>query len=204
MLTTSSPNLGSRMGRIYGWLNTHPRGTPQAYSADWDAVDFLIQPTVLGQPKPPLDVRRPVILDVADNSLAIANLNAQTAVQDLPATVRYGEIQYAAARFGQLSITPVRYSVLESTGIGNLPQFKQLSPEATDFLLAGGSAGDVQFIGDGLIPQANQRFTQLSGFSGIAVAPLVVTDREVVHTGAPSQITDLLAQLKQLAPELFP
>ncbi|MEO6876423.1 MAG: fibronectin type III domain-containing protein [Opitutaceae bacterium] len=204
LLTTSSPNLGSRMGRIYGWLNTHPRGTPQAYSADWDAVDFLIQPTVLGQPKPPLDVRRPVILDVADNSLAIANLNSLGAVQNLPSSIRYGEIQYAAARFGQLSITPVRYSVLESTGIGNLPQFKQLSPEAADFILAGGSPGDVQFIGDGLIPRANQRFTQLSGFAGIAITPRVVTDREVVHTEAPSEIADLIAQLKLVAPDLFP
>lgn len=202
MLTTSSPNLGSRMGRIYGWLNTHPRGTPQGYSDDWQVVDFLIQPSAYGQPKTVLDVRRPVILDVADNSLAIANLNAQTAVQNLPASIRYGEIQYANSNFGTLTITPVRYSVLEASGAGGV-LFPQLSSAAKDFLLSGGAANDVQFIGDGLIPRANQRFTQLAGFPGIGVAPLVVIDREVVHIGAPSQLADLLTQLKLVAPGMF-
>lgn len=70
--------------------------------------------------------------------------------------------------------------------------------------MEGGDPGDIVFIGDGLIPRANQRFTQLPGFSAVALPARVVTDREVVHIEAPKQIIDLLEQLKSIAPEMFP
>jgi hypothetical protein len=206
LLTTSSPHRGSRMGRIYGWLNTHPRGFPGA-ADDWEVVDFLISETayITGipvGPKDPLDVRRPIILDVADNSMAIANLNAVGSIQNLPAKVRYGEIVYDLARYGLLALTPIRYSVFDIPGENNL--FDQLSPAATTFLCDGLAPDAPQFRGDGLIPAAGQSFTQLTGFTGVAIPPLVVTDREVVHTGAPQQSADILARLRVLNPDWWP
>lgn len=204
LLTSSSPNLGSRIGRIYGWLNTYRRDHPQTDEDDWEVVDFLRGVGLPWAVLPELlDVRRPVILDVADNSLAIAELNSATALLRIPASIRCTEIQYAYARIGLLNRVPVRYSVFEPTGFlgGPLPQ---LSDPAKEFLLAGGDPGDIGFIGDGLISRANQRFTQLTGFSAVALPARVITGREVVHIEAPKQTVDLLEQLKSIAPEMFP
>ena len=180
------------MGKIYGWLNTHPRGlpAPQSYADDWQAVDFLRNETYLGVTKEStLDVRRPVIFDMGDNLPAIVTLNS--AVQNLPATIRYGEIVNDNAMYGQMSSTFPRYNCFDVSG-GQY--FNQLSNAARDFLCDGANPSAQHLRGDGLIPAANQRFTQLNGFSGVAILPRVVTDREIVHTGAPRQ-TVVFAQL---------
>lgn len=204
-LTTSSPHLGSRMGRIYSWLDNHPRNAPGTDTQDWAVVDWLLSPTVtvLGvtQNKPPLDVRRPVIMDVADDSSALSVLNAQPAIQTLPSKVRYGEIVYNRAHFGQLSLSPVRYSVIEATGGGVI--FPQLPNATANFLLNGLQPDDPAITGDGLIPASNQIFTSLPGFVGVGIAPWIITDSEVVHTEAPSRTPDLHRQLKLLMPEWF-
>jgi hypothetical protein len=209
LLTTSSPHLGSRMGRIWTWLNTHRRGTPESSNDDWQVVDWLINPVAtvygisIGQAKPPLDVRRPVILDVADDSLALRDLNLQSSVQNLPSNIRYGEILYDAANLGRLSLIPIIYSVFEGSGVGGYA-FPQMSNAARISLLDGHAPNWGIYRGDGLIPAQNQEFTFLPGFSGTAIAVRAVLDREVVHTQAPSQIDDLLHQLRLLAPNWFP
>lgn len=180
------------------------RDHPQTEEDDWEVVDFLRGVGLPWAVLPELlDVRRPVILDVADNSLAIAALNSASALQNIPVSIRCTEIQYAYTRLGLLNRVPIRYSVFEPTGFlgGPLPQ---LSKSAKEFLLTGGDQGDVAFIGDGLIPRANQRFTQLTGFSAVALPARVITGREVVHIEAPKQTVDLLEQLKSIAPEMFP
>ena len=206
LLTTGSPHQGSRMGRIYEWLYQHPRlpdGADLNNSRDWSTVDWLISDQVLVWTKPGLDVRRPVINDLADNSTAIAGLNA--AVTNLPALqpdgltpILYGEIVYHEVLMGNLSLSP-QYSVLGDP----LSPFPQLSNPAAGYVLATAGSDDAANIsaeyanrGDGLIPAPNQLFTTLPGFTGIRINPLVRVDGTVVHTGEPNQISDLAGQIR--------
>ena len=214
LLTTSSPHLGSRMGRVYEWLQTHQRGEPGTDADDWDVVDFLNQAIIFIPPtqftpgytttKPTIDVRRPVIMDVADDSVAIYSLNARTSLQELPTGIINGEIVHYKAPLGLMSLSPIKYSVLDSSLVspGGL-LLEQLSSNAVSFILGPDNTPN-SLRGDGLIPAENQRFTQLSGFSGIALLPHVVTADEVVHTDAPHRTFDLLARLKVVAPGWFP
>jgi hypothetical protein len=233
LLTTSSPHLGSRMGRISDWLTLHPRhesgsngqellvappgsqiGDPLVpiNQQDWDTVDFLISPnpSILGGTatvtKPVLDVRRPVIMDMADNSLALMGLNNSMQVASLPANIKYGEIAYQKANFGLLSIGFFNYSVFGNGG-ATIVGTDYLSLNAETFLLNGLGLDDPTYIGDGLIPAGRQVFTQLSGFPQPSdssqpnkIPRLINSIDLVVHTGAPSQIADLSKQLRLLAP----
>jgi PGAP1-like protein len=200
LITTSSPHLGSRLGRIFDWLNTHPRGP--ANEDDWEVVDFLRAPTYAGQPKETLDVRRPVIMDVADNSSAMAGLNAPTAVENMPIGIFYGEIVYNRVDFGVLTLSGPRYSVFDGSGLGGV-MLDQLSTAAANYILGAGIS-PAALPGDGLVRGIDQVFTQLPGFAGRAIPRRIVTDREVVHTGAPAQFADLYAQLHALQPNWFP
>jgi hypothetical protein len=132
-------------------------------------------------------------------SPAIFGLSA--GVQNLPAHIRYGEIVYDEAGFGLMTRVPIRYSVFDGFGTDLLDQ---LSAVATTFVCAGATPGALNLRGDGLIPAGNQRFTQMNGFTGAAIAPLIVTTREVVHTAAPNQIGDLLTQMQTLCPGWCP
>ena len=62
LLTTGSPHLGSRMGRIYEWLGTYPRNAAGTDEDDWEVVDQLMD-----SPEG-IDVRRPVIGDLASKA----------------------------------------------------------------------------------------------------------------------------------------
>ena len=219
LLTTSTPHLGSRLAQIYQWLGDHPRpaGSPDD---DWQVVDFLRHPTVTiagitVSEKETLDVRRPIIGDVASgpqySSAALTALNAPAAVAKLPADIFYGEIVYEKAPLGLMTIKPpslIRYTVLDEAGTAN--PFDQLSNAAAAYLLGPGNT-PASYPGDGLIPAGNQVFTQLPGFpiSPDASHPntinrLIVRNPEVVHDGAPSRTDDLLFQLRLLAPGWFP
>jgi hypothetical protein len=218
LLTTSTPHLGSRLAQIYQWLADHPRpaGSPDD---DWQVVEFLRHPTVTlagitVSEKETLDVRRPIIGDVAsgphDLSAALTALNAPAAVAKLPADISYGEIVYERAPLGLMTIKPpslIRYTVLDEAGTTN--PFDQLSSAAAAYILGPGNI-PASFPGDGLIPAGNQVFTQLPGFpissSGFhpnTINRLIVKNPEVVHDGAPSRTDDLLLQLRLLAPGWF-
>jgi hypothetical protein len=218
LLTTSTPHLGSRLAQIYHWLADHPRPAGPL-DADWQVVEFLRHPTVtiagftLAE-KETLDVRRPVIGDVASgphiSSAALTALNAPAAVANLPANIRYGEIVYQKAPLGLMTVSPpslVRYTVFDEAGTAN--PFDQLSVAAATYIL-GPNNTPASFPGDGLIPAGDQVFTQLAGFPVSSSATqsntinrLIVTDPEVVHEGAPSRTDDMLAQLRLLAPGWF-
>jgi hypothetical protein len=80
----------------------------------------------------------------------------------------------------------------------------------TVYILGTDSSGNANTVmtwrGDGLVPAPNQLFTTIQGFGGIRIRPLVVATVPplVVHTDEPSQILDLIAQLKIIAPGWFP
>ena len=249
-LITSSPQQGSPMGRIWDYLNlpAHrrtvydssghqvtvlwcPPGSVIGYIrpvnwVDWAAVDFLMQITTpLGDPKPFLDIRRPVIMDMADNSDAITSLNDSTQVGFLPWVISYGEIVYQKADFGLLAdgltddngvlnvqgTSPTltgSYSVFGGRvgggGVAAAYACPTLSSDTETFITGGRSLNDSSLIGDGLIPAAMQYFTDLQGFNGSAIVPLTNTWDLSVHTDAPNRIDDLLDQLFLLVPDWFP
>ncbi len=215
-LTTSSLHQGSQMGRIYHWLDTHPRGAVGSIPNDWNTADFLRDPTFMWSNKPTLDVRRPVIMDMDDRSAAIASLNAPTNVANLPPKIIYGEIIYSRVSLGVLSTGAKGYSVFsgfKGTGI-----WKILStPARTEIIGSGRSISEASYPGDGLIPEVKQHFTMLPGFPAPGYPPvpaaatgqntiprLIVKDREVVHTEAPSQSPDIRSQLRRIVPAWFP
>jgi pimeloyl-ACP methyl ester carboxylesterase len=163
LLTTGAPHRGTRLGRIYKYLEAHPRET--CCEADWEVVDFLrgkrkCRVGLIRVENPtPLDVRRPTIRDLADDSPAIAKLNP--GITRLPAAIQYGQIVYSGFDLGILKIDiPVfdEYSVF-GDGICD-----QLSSEAERFIL--GDKTSSQYPGDGVVPGANQRYFNLPGFSG--------------------------------------
>ena len=205
LLTTSSPHMGSRLGRIHKWLRDHPRyaldeNGDLKNALDWGVADFL---------KSQLDLRRPVIGDMADDSQEIADLNADVSVTNLPAAIRYGEIVYKKAHLGVLITSPVRYSVLELAGVGAV--LPKVSPAAREMILNGVAVDDPLVIGDGLIPGGRQVFTQLAGFpaspsgGGSNRLPRLIVDGvEVVHIEAPSRIAELTEHIIRLAPDWIP
>ncbi len=199
------------MGSIYSWLGSHPRGysdgnyTADDDAQDWSVVDFLRSPdaVTIGNfsfiAKDTLDVRRPVIGDVASGSAAITALNGN--IGNLPPDIRYGEIVYNKVDLGYLKKDHwwSAYSVF--TG-GWLVGPAMSTPAQTNILGSGNTPST--FPGDGLIPYQNQYFTTISGFPGIAITPLVQTTDDVLHAQATHQTTDLYHQLHQLEPNWFP
>ena len=162
LLTTGAPHRGSQLGRIYKYLKAHPRGT--CCQADWDVVDFLrgtrnceVDLIPIENPTP-LDVRRPTIRDLADDSRMIDELNRGIIL--LPAAIQYGQIVYRGLDLGILADIPLfdKYSIF-GDGICD-----QVSSEAERFIL--GDNTPSQYSGDGVIPVANQRYFNLPGFPG--------------------------------------
>ena len=110
LLTTGTPHNGSPLARLYNYFNTNKRPPagqgyilvqnpvrlqPTPLQSDWNVVDFLRNP-----PISKLDIRRPVIQDVATNSEAISSLNKN--INNLPSSAKYGYIAYDGARLGLL------------------------------------------------------------------------------------------------------
>ena len=195
MLTTGTPHLGSRMGRIYSRLDPN-RVNPNnpddvaAYYRDWRVQGFL---------KSSIDVRRPVIGDLADDSKAIIRLNLPGNVRKMPKKIKYGEMVYQKVGMGHL--IPI-YNVF---GPNILPEFilPTLSSQSTAVLLSGQSPDF--YPGDGVVSGDNQHYTNLPGFpQGVAIEPLVNTSNSVYHTNEPSRTDELSAKLHQLISDWFP
>lgn len=205
MLTTGSPHLGTRMGRIYEWLETHRRDTPAGIEDDWEAVDQLRNSSEH------LDVRRPVTRDLASGSAAIAGLNTQSSVANLPSHIKYGEIVYYRADLGFLgrptvtilgaTFGPFEYRAFDNPGQNNVGE--QFSEAARNFILGEGRS-PTDFPGDGLIPGPDQVFTQLPGFAGVQTDRLINTADVVIHTDEPGRTADLNSRLRLIVPDWFP
>ncbi|MGH8628686.1 MAG: esterase/lipase family protein, partial [Gammaproteobacteria bacterium] len=163
LLTTGAPHRGSRLGRIYKYLEAHPRGT--CCEPDWEVVDFLrgkrkCRVGLIRIENPiRLDVRRPTIQDLADDSPAIHKLNSGITL--LPAAIQYGQIVYRGVDLGILKID---ISVFDEYSVFGDGICDQVSSEAERFML--GANPPSQYSGDGVVPVANQRYFNLLGFSG--------------------------------------
>lgn len=193
LLTTGTPHRGTQLGRIYKYLEAHPRGT--CCQDDWKVVDFLRGKRrcriglVRIQNPTPLDVRRPTIRDLADDSPAFDTLNPGITL--LPAAIQYGQIVYRGFDLGILKIDiPVfnEYSVFRD-GICD-----QLSSEAERFIL--GRNAPSKYPGDGVVPVANQRYFNLPGFSGDPTKlHRLRVDSGIIHTQETEQEAHISAVL---------
>lgn len=193
LLTTGAPHRGSRLGRIYKYLEAHPRET--CCQADWKVVDFLrgkrrCRVGLIRIENPtPLDVRRPTISDLADDSPAIDKLNR--GIPLLPAAIQYGQIVYSGLDLGILKTDiPVfdEYSVF-GDGICD-----QVSSEAERFML--GDNPPSQYSGDGVLPVATQRYFSLPGFSGEPTKlHRLQVDSGIIHTQETEQEAHISAVL---------
>jgi hypothetical protein len=200
LLTTGTPHRGSQLGRIYKYLEAHPRET--CCQADWKVVDFLRgnRKCAVGlvriENPTPLDVRRPTIGDLADDSPAISELNQGISL--LPAAIQYGQIVYRGLGLGILKIKiPLFkvYSVFDREGKSDICD--QVSKEAEGFILDDTKPN--QYPGDGVISAANQRYFNLSGFPGdpTKLHRLRVDDR-ITHTeetGQEAHISKVLTEM---------
>ena len=163
LLTTGAPHRGSQLGRIYKYLKAHPRGT--CCQADWEVVDFLrgtrsCEVDLISIENPtPLDVRRPTIRDLADDSRTIDELNRGIIL--LPAAIQYGQIVYRGLDLGILETDIPLFDEYSIFGDGICDQ---VSSEAERFML--GDNMPSQYSGDGVLPAANQRYFNLPGFPG--------------------------------------
>lgn len=191
LLTTGSPHLGSRMGRIYLWLQTHPRGAAGTDEDDWEVVDQLMEN---------IDMRRPVIEDVASypTSLSAALTSLNTGAGGLPGDIRYGQLAYQGAEFGFLARQPVTYKVFDVSGI-NFGE--QLSDAAAEFILDPGHAS-TDYPGDGLIPAAGQLYSTL--FTPSTPFYTNIRGDEVLHTEEPARADDLQEALRSIKRTWFP
>ncbi|MBA2593569.1 MAG: hypothetical protein M3495_19950 [Pseudomonadota bacterium] len=163
LLTTGAPHRGSRLARFYKYLEGHPRGS--CCQGDWKVVDFLrgkrkCRVGLIRIENPTrLDVRRPTISDLADDSPAIDKLNSGITL--LPAAIQYGQIVYRGLDLGILKTDIPLFDDYSIFGDGICDQ---VSTEAERFML--GDNMPSQYPGDGVLPGASQRYFNLPRFSG--------------------------------------
>jgi len=211
LLTTSTPHQGGSLGEIYNWLGSHLRGyssgdyTSDDNTMDWSVVDFLCSQNAITVgnfsfiAKDTLDVRRPVIGDVASGSAAITALNGN--IGNLPSDILYGEIVYDKVDLGYLKKDHwwSAYSVF--TG-GWFIGPKMSTPAQNDII--GESYFPSDYPGDGLVPYQSAYLTTMDGFSGLAIEPFVDSTDDVLHAQATSRTDDLNTQLNAMEPTWFP
>ncbi len=200
LLTTGTPHNGTRLGRVHQYIKTRllkKGGTRKTSSIlnpdddwiddDWDAIDFLSGKTgFLGYK---IDVRRPVVGYLADNSLMIKNLNDGKA--NLP-TIKYGQLFYAKMPLGDLD---AHYAIFDD--IGDL--LDQVSTNAEVYIkgkLADGTpkpSDHLSLKGDGIVPKASQ--------SGLENATITATTKlaEVRHVDEPGRFADISAMTCKLS-----
>lgn len=169
LLTIGSPHRGSPFGRIYDYLDQHPELTCRGITLhelpcanDWDIVEGLWGSGLL-------DLRRPVIGFLSDQSDEIANLNGN--IGNLKqGGVAYGQIRYRTVDFGVVSLTVKNVRKLFSfiTGpfirLTNARDIRGTSQDisAREFVL--GAAKPSAYRGDGIVSFASQSYLTLPGF----------------------------------------
>lgn len=188
LITTGSPHLGLHLGRIYKWLDEHKRNAPGTPVEDWKAVDFLI--------KKGLDVRRPVIGDLAEGSEAIRKLNRPDQVRNMSEKIAYREIRYGKVALGYLAWP---YNALGGSPFFWLPH---LSAEGKAAILGKDQLGREHdasdFPGDGCVTFENQSFIELPGFRAKNRDWILYQKHNVYHTQEPGKYDDLHGALKQI------
>jgi len=198
LLTVGTPHLGSPLGRIYGFLNAHPRSSWN--TSDWKLVDELRGAAMSGSYSYPksIDVRRPTIDDLAIGSSPLTQLS--NGIVNLPASFKYGTLQFNGARLGLLADYGnwgnvdifVNSSVTDPTKWFTKFTFDAITSLASNSICQ--SAPRSNFAGDGIVPFSSQTF---SG-SGITVTSFTNTQGVILHTGEPANKTDIRSAMKSL------
>jgi pimeloyl-ACP methyl ester carboxylesterase len=197
LITTGTPHVGSVLGRIYNYLDGHPR--PRSPSPDpvlpgpdkdWNVVDFLrgqiICPILIPtssvsfdfvmNTENQIDVRGPTITYLNPDSVQIAQLILGG--RNLPSNIKYGEIRYTGVDLGILQREKhagvvIEYSVFDKPF---LDVCYQLSKKAEKAILINKTPAD--YIGDGIVPASSQRY-------GAAKFKATVKNGRVLHTQEP-------------------
>ncbi len=206
LLTTGTPHQGSPLGRLYNYFDQHPRanaeGNPE--EDDWKLLDELNgSRAIFGfktlSPEEGLDVRRPTIGDLADNSPAIAALNQS--VVHLPPGISYGAMIYRSVPIGVIQrwIGIGLVSVWES----NADPLTDGSTQSRNFVLGVNQTERARiFLGDGIVPANSQRLVNIRGFPGrtyrsfnFIPATRFAWTIHVEETGQTAQLRDSLSSL---------
>lgn len=202
LVTTGTPHLGSRLGRIYFYVEDQlldesgERLTDGDKQSDWDVIEFL-----LGEDNDAcsfgfsleflntrLDVRRPTIGYLADNSLQLKTLN--DGLKNLPGELGYGQLYYQGVDLGVLSLSPYKYTVFDVKG-GN--PCDQLSKTAERYIVNDPVTRKIEtpqdYRGDGIVTAASQ---QGGAPSAVPLAGNSGSKKDwLVHTDEPGQTDDI-------------
>ncbi|MGH8487298.1 MAG: esterase/lipase family protein [Gammaproteobacteria bacterium] len=200
LVTTGTPHLGTRLGRIYQYLKNHPCNprsncsTNPVLTEDWHVVDFLRNLP----PPDSLDVRRPTIGDLDDRSLpdtgrvTVGSLN--TSIGQLPTGIKYGELLYTGVDLGWLKAT-VCYIFGDPSPLDLCPD---VSAVLQGYLLLPKGIPSA-FPGDGIVPLSSQRYLAIPGFPAAATKRYARYGKaNTVHTDEPKQEMDIDAILTQM------
>ena len=175
LVTTGTPHDGSPLGRIHRYLRDYcqysdgsRRGSsgflgffPDDCYNDWQVVDFLRSRSNCsldnfirffssnGDPDI-LDVRRPTIDDLSDDSSSIRQI--QDAARSLPTRIQYAALKYTGIELGKLAKS---YRIFDLAGFDSCDQ---VSKQAENYLLYPTYSNRGENLGDGIVPAANQAF----------------------------------------------
>jgi pimeloyl-ACP methyl ester carboxylesterase len=212
LLTTGTPHLGSPLGRVYRYLQqncvtsngSRKESTFLGFSLDscaddWDVVDLLrgkyminFNPICSLLQDETLDVRRPTIDDLSDQSVAIQQLS--DGIPDLP---NDGRIVYASLRYTGIDLGHLAryYRIFDIEGPDAC---EQVSYQAQSAILQGQSSSSQDMIGDGIVPKINQKFP----FNWVTEQPLQQNPKtgEIFHTKEPRQQIHLSTALDEMLP----
>lgn len=211
-LTTGTPHLGSPLGRVYRYLQQNcvkSNGSRKESSFfgfsldscadDWDVVDLLrgqyminFNPACSIFQSEKLDVRRPTIDDLSDQSVALQQL--QDGALGLPndGSIVYASLRYSGIELGRLARL---YRIFDLDGADAC---EQVSYQAQSAILQGQSPSSQDMIGDGIVPEINQKFPENS----VTEYPLQQNPKtgEIFHTKEPRQQIHLSTALDEMLP----
>jgi len=206
MITTGTPHRGSPFGRIYQYMagncinDDGTRNTTENSNCeqDWKAMSYLLSEG--------LDIRRPSINYLSDNSTNIIRLNNN--VTDLP-NIDYGTLVYNGVPFGILGTKfTIEYSVFDrelindvKEQISNANTTKAVDMSAQEAIL--GAANNVgnppdTHVGDGIVPANRQQLDNIDNWPQSLTVNEVLNSDEVLHTDEPEQRADITAALDAL------
>ena len=210
LLTTGTPHLGSPLARVYRYLQQNcvkSNGSRKESSFlgfsldscadDWDVVDLLrgqykinLNPICSIFQSETLDVRRPTIDDLSDQSVAIQQL--QDGALGLPNDGRivYASLRYTGTDLGHLTRN---YRIFDGVNFCD-----QVSSQAQRYLLQGQSPSSPDMTGDGIVPEINQKFPENS----VTEYPLQQNPKtgEIFHTKEPREQIHLSTALDEMLP----
>jgi pimeloyl-ACP methyl ester carboxylesterase len=196
LITTGTPHNGSRIGRIYNYIQNTlfvngTRATDSASKDDWQAIDFLNgRISCNGFAKAfRIDARRPAIGFLADNGSMISNLNSTKA--NLPA-IKYGQIIYAGTYLGRLNADPV-YNLFDESGTDVCDQLSRRGESVIKGGTVASPLASSTYPGDGIVTQGSQ---------GLAVFPsstkTTYTNTGVLHVDEPKRTGNISAMTCRL------